>query len=148
MNTGITITVSVIFGLALLFVIMGFIYSRIGKRLQKLIANRFDKEEMLGATTRANFFGIKSKGGAQIRGNGALVLTKKGLYFFRAAPQKEYKIPMRSIQSVSMPKFFNGKTAFVPLLCIRYNTHYGEDSIAWALKDAKKWKDTIENMIS
>ena len=148
MNTGITITVSVIVGLLFLFVIMGLIYSRMGRRLHKLIADRFDKEEMLGATTRANFFGIKSKGGAQVRGNGALVLTINALYFIRAVPQKEYKIPIRSIRNISMPRMFNGKSAFVPLLCISYDTEYGEDSIAWALKGAKKWKATIEKMIN
>lgn len=148
MSTGITIAVSVIVGLSLLYVIMGLVYSRIGKELQKHIADRFDNEEMLGATTRANFFGIKSKGGAQIRGNGALVLTMNGLYFIRAVPQKEFKIPIKSIRHVSMPRFFNGKSAFVPLLCIDYDTEYGEDSVAWALKDAGKWKDTIEKMIT
>ncbi len=148
MNTGFTIAVSVIVGLSFLFVILGLIYSRISKRLHKLITNKFDKEEILGATTRANFFGIKSKGGAQVRGNGALVLTRNELYFIRAVPQKEYKIPLSSVRDVSMPRFFNGRSVFAPLLCVNYDAEYGEDSIAWALKDAKKWKDTIEKMIT
>ena len=148
MNTGFTIAVSVIVGLLLLFAFLGLIYSRIRKKLRKLIANKFDKEEMLGATTRANFFGIKSKAGAQIRGNGALVLTRNDLYFLRAVPQKEYKISISSIRNVSMPRLFNGKSALVPLLCVNYDTEYGEDSIAWALKDAKKWKEAIEKMIT
>ena len=148
MNTGFTIAVSVIVGLSFLFVILGLIYSRISKRLHKLITNKFDKEEILGATTRANFFGIKSKGGAQVRGNGALVLTRNELYFIRAVPQKEYRIPLNSVRDVSMPRFFNGRSVFAPLLCVNYDAEYGEDSIAWALKDAKKWKDTIEKMIT
>jgi hypothetical protein len=45
-----------------------------------------------------------------------------------------------------MPKSFNGKSVLVPLLCVNFDTEYGEDSIAWALKDVKKWKEAIEKM--
>ena len=148
MNTGFTIALSIILGLSCLLAILGLVYSRIRKKLDILVADKFDKKDILGATTRATFFGIKSKGGAQIRGNGALVLTGNEIYFIRAVPQKEYKIPISSIRKVSMPRIFNGKSALVPLLCIAYDTGYGEDSMAWAIKDAKKWKEKIEEMIA
>jgi len=147
MNTGFIIAVSVIVGLSLLFFILRFIFSLTRRKLHNIVANKFEQGEILGASTRANFLGIKSKGGAQLRGNGALILTKNGLHFIRAVPQKEYKIPISTIRNVSMPKTFNGKSVFVPLLCVNYNAEYGEDSIAWAIKNAKKWKDTIEKMI-
>lgn len=135
-------------GLAFLLAILGLIYAQVKKKLHEVIANKFDKQEILGATTQANFFGVKSKGSAQVRGNGALVLTKKELYFIRAVPSKEYSIPISAIRKVSLPKTFNGKLTFVPLLCVHYDTKNGEDSIAWALKNAKKWKDAIEKMIT
>jgi hypothetical protein len=147
MNTGFIIAISLIVGLSLLFIFLKLISSLTRRKLHNLVANKFEQGEILGASTRANFFGIKSKGGAQIRGNGVLILTKNGLHYIRAAPQKEYKIPISAIRNVSMPRAFNGKSVFVPLLCVTYDAEYGEDSIAWAIKDAKKWKDAIQKMI-
>lgn len=148
MNNGFIIAVSILSGLLVVFVILKLVYSGVRRKLDKLVAERFDKEEMLGATTRANFFGVKSKGGAQVRGNGALVLTRNELCFIRAVPQKEYKIPIGSIRNVSLPRIFNGKSVLAPLLCVAYDTEYGEDAIAWALRDAAEWKDSIEKMIT
>lgn len=148
MNTGIAVAIAVIGGLSLLFFFLRLIFSRTNAGLQRLIFDKFDRAEIIGATTRANSFGVKSKGGAQVRGNGALVLTRDELYFVRAAPREEYIIPINSIRKVFMPKVFNGKSVFVPLLCVDYDTEYGEDSIAWALKHADKWKDAIEAMIT
>lgn len=147
MNAGMAVAIAVLGGVLLLFLILRLVFSRTSKSLQKLVSDKFDRGEILGATTRANSFGIKSKGGAQIRGNGALVLTREELYFVRAAPREEYRIPISSIRSVSLPKAFNGKSVFVPLLCVEYDAEYGEEAIAWALKHADKWKDAIEKMI-
>jgi hypothetical protein len=35
----------------------------------------------------------------------------------------------------------------VSLLCVNYDAEYGEDSIAWAVKDAEKWRAAIEKLI-
>lgn len=148
MSTGFVITVSILSGLLLLFGVLGLVYALVRKKLSKLVANKFNREDILGVTTRANFFGVKSKGGSQIRGNGALVLTEKTLHFIRAVPQKEYKIPISSIRRISMPKFFNGKSAWVPILCVHYETETGEDSIGWAVAGGEKWKEAIEKMIT
>jgi hypothetical protein len=43
----------------------------------------------VAVTTKANFFGELSKGGKQLRGNGALILTKEDVYFIRALPFKK-----------------------------------------------------------
>ena len=134
-------------GVLLLLIIPGLVFSRIRRKLEALISLRFVDEEILVATTRANFLGEKSKGGAQIRGNGALVLTRNELYFIRAVPQKEFRIPIRFIRNVSMPRFFNGKSIFVPLLCVTFKTESGEDSIAWALRNPKQWKNAIDRAI-
>ena len=147
MNIGLVIAASVIVGLFLLFMVLRLVFFRVDQGLQKHIFGRFDKTEILGATTRANSFGFKSKGGAQIRGNGALVLTRNELCFVRAVPREEYLIPIGSIRKVSMPKTFNGKSVFVPLLRVDFDSENGEESIAWALKRADKWKDAIEKMI-
>jgi len=120
----------------------------IRNKLNGYIKERFDKNEIIGATTRANFFGEKSKGGKQIRGNGAIVLTKSKLFFRRAMPFKEYIIPIETIRRVSTPSSFNGKSVFSKLLCVHYNVEGAEDSMAWAIKDPLKWKESIEALIS
>ncbi len=146
MDSGLIVTISIVLSLSLLTAILGFVYSRIRRNLEKIIQEKFKMEELIGVTTRANFLGIRSRGGAQVRGNGAIVLTRDALFFIIAVPQKEYKIPISSIRSVSMPKSFNGKSVMAPLLCISYDTEYGEDSIAWALKDAYKWTKAIQKI--
>lgn len=147
MNKGLVIAVVVISGVVLLLAVIGKIYSRIRKRLEEIVTDRFADQAVLAMTTRANFLGVKSKGGAQLRGNGALVLTAQTLYFIRAVPEKEYTIPIQTIDHVTLPRIFNGKSVMVPLLCIHYKTEYGEDAMAWALKDPKYWKNTIEKTI-
>jgi len=148
MNTGIIVILSVIFGVACLLIVLKFIFSSVRRKLEAAIQEKFDKQDIIGATTNANFFGEKSKKGRQIRGNGALVLTKDKLYFLRAVPEKEYVIPLKSIANISMPKSFNGKSILSPLLCIHYRVDEGEDAIAWAIKDPKRWKEVIEKLIS
>lgn len=124
------------------------IFSYIRKRLETHIQENFDKEKILGATAHANFFGKKSKGGKQGRGNGVFVLTKDEVFFIRALPFKEYVIPIQSIIEVSLPIVFNGKSIFSKLLCIQYETYSGSDTIAWAIKNPESWKEAIEKLMT
>lgn len=147
MKTGFIIAISVICGVSVLLGTMKIIFSSIRRKLNYHIQERFDKKDILVATTRANSFGELSKGGKQLRGNGALALTKNDLFFVRAMPVKEYDIPIKFITRVSMPKSFNGKSVFARLLCVQYNTDSGTDAMAWAVKDPEKWKKAIEGLI-
>ena len=100
---------SVIGGVTLLLILLKMFFASFRKKLENHIRDNFDKEEIIGATTRANFFGVQSKGGKQLRGNGALVLTRDRLCFIRGMPQSIYSIPTKTITQVSLPKSFNGK---------------------------------------
>ena len=148
MNTGLTIAGTVIVGLLFLFLILGLVYSRVRKHLEMIVTEKFKKEEVLGATTRANFLGVASRRGVEVRGNGAIVLTRDAFFFFRAVPAKEYSVPIDSIKKVSMPKSFNGRSVMRPLLCLHYSTDSGEDAMAFALQDPGKWKEAIEALTS
>lgn len=145
-STQLIITISVLSGLAFLFALLKLVFSATRKTLENHIQAHFTREEILGATTRANFFGELSKGGRQIRGNGALVLTKNDLHFIRAVPFKTYKIPIGSIIEISLPKSFNGKSVFSALLCVQYRSDTRSDAIAWAVKNPENWKKAIENL--
>jgi hypothetical protein len=134
----------VIGGVICLLIVLKTVSSTVNKKMEIAILNKFDKAEIICATPRASFFGVKSKGAMQVRGKGALVLTKNELYFLRAVPEKEYKIPIQKITDVSLPKSFNGKTVFYPLLCVSFVGDTEKDSMAWAIKDPQPWKEVIE----
>ncbi len=146
METEFTAAISVIFGVLFLFVLLKLLFSYTRKKLENHILKKFDKNDILGATTDANFFGEQSKGAKQLRGNGALILTKDQLYFARAVPFKEYTIPLKSVSKVSLPNSFNGRSILSTLLCIQYKTGSESDAIAWAVKDPGSWKKAIEKL--
>ena len=148
METEYIVLISVLCGVVCLLVSLTLVFKSAQHKLEKYILNTFNKEEIIGATTKANFFGIKSKGARQIRGNGAIVLTKDQLFFVRALPFAEYTIPIDKITGVSLPKSFRGKTVFKELLCVHYKRDGQEDAIAWALKSPDKWKLSIDSTMN
>lgn len=141
-------TLTIIFGVFLLLVFLIFLVSLINKKLEKLVTKRFKKEDILGVTTKATFFGEKAKGSKQVRGKGALVLTKDELYFVRALPQKEYVIPIKTIQEISLPRVFNNKTVIFPLLCVHFAQDGKKNEMAWSVQEPERWKSSIEKLIA
>ncbi len=148
MKTEFVVAISVLFGVVLLLTLLKLFFSSVRKKLEHHIQKKFDKREIVGATTNANFFGKQSKGGKQIRGNGALILTKDEICFIRVAPFEEYKIPLKSVLEVSLPNSFNGKSVFSKLLCIQYKTGSELDAVAWAVKIPESWEKSIENLVA
>lgn len=148
MNTPIIVIVTVTLGVFCLIFGIKILLSSIFRKLQGEIRERFSEADIVRQSIGANFFGEQSKGGNQVRGNGALVLTKDQLFFLRAVPRKEYIIPISKIINITLPKSFNGKSIFRPLLCVHYDTGGNPDALAWAVKDPGEWKKTIESMIS
>ncbi len=146
METGYIVAISVIIGVFSLLTLLKFFFSSTRRKLETHIQKNFDRSEIIGVTTNANFFGEQSKGAKQVRGNGALVLTKDQIYFIRAVPFKEYTITLKSVSRVSLPNSFNGKSIFSKLLCIQYETGSESDAIAWAVKNPESWKKAIEKL--
>ena len=146
MSTGIIISISVIGGIVLLILILKTAFSSTQWILNEQVQNKFLKDDIVLSTTRASCFGVKSKGGMQVRGNGALVLTNEVLYFLMAFPRKEFVIPIKSIIDLTTPKSFNGKSILTPLLCVHYNIDSKEDEIAWAVSNLQKWIGEIKKL--
>ncbi len=146
MKTEFIVIISVLTGMIFLFALLKLVFSATRKTLENHVQDLFAREHILGATTRANFFGQLSKGGRQIRGNGALILTKDKVHFIRAVPFKRYEIPINSITEISLPRSFNGKSVFSTLLCVHYKTDSGSDALAWAVKTPENWKKAIEDL--
>jgi hypothetical protein len=112
-------------------------------KAEKILKN-YSKQEIKAFSSNVNFFGIKSQGMTQIRGNGALLLTKEYLYFQMWIPKKEIKIPLDKIENIEEVKSFLGKSKFRPLLKINYIDENGQkNSAAWMVKNLEKWKEII-----
>jgi hypothetical protein len=119
--------------------------ARIGDAAMDDARHRTDGQDIILQTGNASSFGQASKGAKQIRGNGALILTREAIRFLMAVPRNEIEIPLSRVTSVSLPKSHLGKTVFKPLLRVEFESLEGRDSIAWAVREPSKWKDTIEN---
>jgi hypothetical protein len=92
-----------------------------------------------------NGLGLQSRGRAQVRGNGSLVLTADELLFRQWVPDRETRIPLAAITSVGTEKSWLGKWVGQRLLCVRWRTpDGGEDAMAWAARDLEGWLAEIE----
>lgn len=138
------VTIVVVVWVTGLLVFLKILFARIRGKLREVVDTRFRGQEILLQTLGANFFGRKSKGVRQIRGNGALVLTKDELWFLRACPVKEFIIPVKDINSISLTRSHLGKAVGRNLLLVEYSSPEGDDAIAWAVREPEKWKEAIE----
>jgi len=141
------IVLIIILVLLILTAIRKITFAWIKKKMMAKIETRFAGRRIIMMALNANFFGQKSKGAGQIRGNGALVLTEDELWFNLAAPDREITIPVNQIKSVKLKRSFLGKTVFRQLLFIEFSYRGQEESIAWSVNNPEKWRVAIEHII-
>ena len=97
--------------------------------------------------SRANFFGVKSLGFKQIRGNGELVVTSRGIKFTRWFPEKEIFIPRERIIRMERTRSFLKKSIFRALAKVIFYNDRGEmDEIAWFVKDLEGLERALEEL--
>ncbi|MEO1209911.1 MAG: hypothetical protein AAFX78_10255 [Cyanobacteria bacterium J06638_20] len=131
-----------------LVLLLRFQVMRIRRRLMRKIGMRFPEAEILKLDLSANLFGVRSRGHKQIRGTGGLVLTHQYLYFLRAVPEKEFAVPLQTIQQIDHPQQFLGKSIFYPLLRVTYTLDGKEEEITWAVRQPEAWKAAIAQVLS
>ncbi len=139
----------ILFVVLLLLIITGIqklVYGYFRKRLLSVVEDRFAGRRIILMALDANFFGQKTKGAGQIRGNGALVLTDDELWFCLAAPRREFSIPISTITEIKLKRSHLGKSIFRSLLAVSFNYQGKEEQIAWFVRDAEKWMNTIEGL--
>lgn len=118
------------------------------KRYKELLAI-VPQEAILMVSSSANFFGVASRKGRQIRGNGVLAVTREQVVFLQWVPKKRLTIPIRSISHVSSVKAFNGKTRFRPLLKIEFTDEIGQQEAGgWLVTNLDQWLNTLKSLIS
>ena len=92
-----------------------------------------------------NFFGQQSSGYKQVRGNGVLALTDRGIYFGMLIPGKELFVPLDSIKGTSQPRSFLGKTKMRDLLRVDFvNAEGRDDAGAWLVPSLQWWSEAVE----
>jgi len=107
------------------------------------------REKIILKSKGANFFGQESKGVAQIRGNGTLILYETFLYFKQFITKKEILIPIKNIKTIEITKSHLKKTKFRPLLKVIYTNDMGkEDSVAWLVNKLDLWVSTLEQKLT
>lgn len=127
--------------------IQKFIYGFFRKKLDEKIKERFRGRQIIMQALNANYFGFKTRGGRQVRGNGALVLLQDELWFMLAAPSREISIPLSAIKSVELKMSFLGKSVFRKLLAVSFQRQGRDETIAWYVPNAEMWRQEIEKLI-
>jgi hypothetical protein len=129
-------------GLAVIFGGVFLVLGNIARRKETLARERYPDARLIDRA--ASFFGQESRGGMQMRGNGTLILTDSDLIFEMWIPDKQFRIPLRSIQAIENPSSFLGKSRFTPLLKVVYLNDQGKtDSMAWQVADLRGWMRLI-----
>ncbi len=110
--------------------------------LEQRIAARYPPDAIVLRDMMAVSLGRTSEGVAQIRGNGALVLTRAELHFFQIAPASDLRIPLDRIIGVDIVTSHLGKTMGTDLLRVRFRVDGGaDDAIAWSVRpSAETWR--------
>jgi len=134
--------------LLVLTAIRKFIFNWLQRKMLTKVENHFAGRHIVMMALNAGFFGRKSRGGKQVRGNGALVLTETELWFCQALPEKEITISVSQIKSIELRRSFLGRSIFRQLLYVEFYHRGRDESIAWYVNDPEKWKMAIDRLIN
>ncbi|OPL18393.1 MAG: hypothetical protein AVO35_06000 [Candidatus Aegiribacteria sp. MLS_C] len=117
------------------------------RKVREEVALLHPEHSRLMTAPMANFFGRRSLGMGQVRGNGILLLTREAVHFRMLLPRRELTIPLRDIVSISTPGSFLGRSRRMKLLQIDFHSaDAGEDSAAWLVGDLDEWADRLRGM--
>jgi hypothetical protein len=107
---------------------------------------RFPKSKAI--IPNVNYFGQKSKGAGQLRGNGTMLLTDDALVFEMWLLNRDLTIPFSAITGIENPRSFLGKSRFRPLLQVNFTNADGQpDSAAWHVPDVEGLQRLIETAV-
>lgn len=145
--TTLTIIALAVLGVVVLLLVIGLVAKGVlhGMKapLEARIAAVYRADEILMKDLGANTFGLESWGVLQGRGNGALVLTRDALHFFRFVPGADVRVPLAAITEVSFTRSHLGKSTIHDLLKVRFDVDGKSDSIAVYMAEPRRWKAAI-----
>lgn len=141
--TAVLVLVSVLLLLGVIALVAVLVLRRVRAASEAVVARNFAPGTVLRSDPVANWFGLESKGGRQIRGNGALVLTAERLWFLRAGATEPVEIPLAAVTAVDTTRSHAGKSVGRDLLRVRF----GADSAAWYVRDPGGWQARIAALL-
>lgn len=133
------VAVVVVVALTVVVIVARVVIGKARRSAEETIAATFAPGEATRTDPMANFFGLASKAGLQIRGNGALVLTGTRLWFRRVGSAAPLEISLASVTDVDIVRSHAGKTAGRDLLRVSFDG----DSAAWYVREPAAWRDEI-----
>jgi hypothetical protein len=90
--------------------------------------------------SRAQSFGLRSKGAAQLRGTGYLALFDDELVFVQAIASNHVRAKRSDIVGVTTPRSFLGKTQGAKLLAVEWRAGEGTtEQVALRVPDLDAW---------
>ncbi|MFO8182745.1 MAG: hypothetical protein R6U39_01095 [Candidatus Aegiribacteria sp.] len=108
------------------------------------VHSRYPEHVRLLTQPMANFFGLRSSGMKQVRGNGMLILTRSEIFFRMLLPSREFRIPLDSVTALKTPTSFLGRSKGRRLLQVDFTSFDGqEDSAAWLVEDPDRWDEMV-----
>ena len=126
--------------LVIFFAVLLLLTRRALAKKEELAARGLAPEPVIYSTYKANFFGLKSKGMGQLRGNGVLALTGSHLAFFMLKPSRTIKIPLAAVRRIEDPKSLLRKTFARKLLAVYFLDEDGaDDAVAFWVPDVGEW---------
>ncbi|MEC9490176.1 MAG: hypothetical protein UMU04_04450 [Halanaerobiales bacterium] len=132
--------------LAVLYFIISRTISAVKRKRAEELFTNYHKDRIIYFSREVNFFGQKSEGRTQLRGNGSLLLTPDELHFLKWVPKKNIVIPLDDIEKVERVNSFLGKSKNRELLKIEFSNQQGKkDSAAWLLDNMHAWEQVIKD---
>jgi hypothetical protein len=147
MSESLAIVLPIVAGLLVVLVGIQLVVRHFKNKFREDIKKKFMGKHVVRDSIGANFFGQSSRGMAQVRGNGALVMTTEELHFVMFAPRRELNIPLTAITSVSTPRSHLGKTVGMRLLRVDFDSPSGKDSAAWAVVGLDDWTSDLRRFL-
>ncbi len=144
-----SLTVGLLSAVALITVAFLLILRTLQRGLrQKLTEQLNPGETLLAEDSRANFFGLESLGGWQLRGNGLLALTDQALVFRMLLPGRTFRIPLSDITSTELVHSHCGKSVSRHLLKVNFRIRGLTDAMAWFIPEPAHWKGILDTELT
>lgn len=138
------VTAAILGGLALLFAWVRRLRVEAAETLRGAVGG-----EKVLRMEDCNFFGLLSEGHAQVRGNGMLALTDRGIHFRMLYPRRYLHISVDAVTAVSTSRSFLGKWRGKDLLRIDFTRQDGSgDACAFLLRSPRDWANALEGLLS
>jgi hypothetical protein len=121
------------------------VFKKTRARVADELRRRLEDRPIVALDDGANFFGVQSRGKAQIRGNGCLAATDAEILFLMWWPRREIRIARDRVTSIERARSHLGKSVGYELLRVHFTNDEGApDSVAWWVADLPEWERVLQ----